>query len=142
MSDPALLTLLSVVISALITATGTVIAAYISKKGTIEQPRTAKIFRPPNYHPSPKKGFWNKRSIAIIVSAFIVITFVAGTLLLSRFDRLASNSATPTTLPSITPTIDPCKNFVSKVYKGEKVHSANVLDKIEIFENCQVFQRL
>ena len=38
--------------------------------------------------------------------------------------------AVPTELSSeSTLTIDPCKKFVSRVYKGEKVYAANVLDE-------------
>ena len=81
MGDPALLNLLSVVISAVITAAGTVIAAYISRgKEKKAEPQKGKILLPPGYG-SETKRFWNIRSIVIITFALIGIAIAARWLL-------------------------------------------------------------
>ncbi len=85
MRDPVLVTLLSAAISAFITATGTVIAAYIAKsRENKEEPKTATILKLPGYAESKARGFWNKRSIAVILFALISITVITRALLLPK----------------------------------------------------------
>ena len=89
MDNSALLTLLSVVISAIITSTGTVIAAYISKdKGKKANPPIETILRLPGHDSSSlkleTKKFWNKRSIVIVILVLIIVA-VAARWLLGKF---------------------------------------------------------
>jgi uncharacterized protein YgiM (DUF1202 family) len=153
MGDATLLTLMSVVISALITGTATVIAAYISKgKEKRAEAQKVKVLTLHDYDSfsikSKTRGFWNKGSIAIVLFALIVIAVIVRVLLVGglvsnramplatlpsnpiSIPNLFSNpTSTPTLSPSPIPTKDPCRFFTSRVYRGEKVYTANVLNK-------------
>jgi hypothetical protein len=75
--NPSLLTLLSVILSALITSAGIVLAAYVSKDRENKADSTKEtILKPSGYvAPAPKsKNFWNWQSLAVIALSLIVLT--------------------------------------------------------------------
>ena len=103
-------------------------------------------FTPSVVPPFPKYRFhWVAKIIifldvvSVLISGLFILTILNVIPDYYGFMMVETSTSTPTITPTLisnTPqhprpisTIDPCGRFVSRIYKGEKVRSANILDE-------------
>ena len=121
-------TLIGSVIAALIGVAGMIATIFINKRLSEKKAESElKVLLLPNTQPIKRRR--NRLWMRIAVATLSVLAFTSILLINLPVLPKVLFAITPTSLPDPSPTIDPCKNFVSRVYKGEKVHTANILDK-------------